>query len=720
MRHIWGTFLALTALLAAGLTIPAYATPGARLSVAPSTVGANAATTIVITGSGFRGHETVTISGCPDTNPRAVYPVPFPNPGPGQSAGRVIVADSQHILLTTPSVIPAGTCDITVGDNFARDALTFVAAPELLTVEVTNDSGRADNDVWVSVGYNCPYTSPSPPYPPSVDGCNPDGRANRDYDWPATSSGTSQNRYWYEVYAGPAPGPAGSARSTLTPLPAFTGRRLTDLAPVSGRPHTYAMSVANIDSGVVYVSYGEAVQTGASVIGRAPSYISSKTRFDVFELTFHGSGTSAGNPGAGTWTNRVYANITAVAGLGILMDMAGYDNSRGVDGPDPRKVGSGISWAPGLDIRDIYRTLEASGADVANPRVVVTTDGLPATPSNFLRFVSPSTNEGVGYADLAKGADAYLRWLDAQAHDMTVVGLYTGAGVGQGTWFCYRAPRFRADAPTTLSGSYGFATKAAAVTAAKSDCTGGTRGLDVTTATTPTSGTPGPVTSQAVYMQDNRFLQGGSTAAGNDLYNAIYRDFIVSFAYGHWGSLPGDAGWITTSWSEGQAPAFSAAWPNLPNPKTYPRWNAYAEAIWRVGNAYGMPYSDTFDNGGKGNPLVSGSNIHTLRVTLHDDGPWTDEPQLLPAKQRITAHPRQPFSSTSLQALGFSAPVTYTIKPALPSGKRRAVNGVWFDARTGVIRGTPKRVAKATTYTISANDKRGTTATSRIRLLIRP
>ena len=699
-----------TIVAVAATTVPASAVgePRIGLVIAPSSVGANAGTTLLVTGSGFAPTDKVTISGCPTTNPGAVYPVPFPNPGPGQGGGSVEFVDSTRVLVTTPTIIPAGTCNVTVGDTTAQNALTFVVAPERLQVEIVNDSGRPDAEVWVSVGYNCPLSMPSPPYPPGVGGCDTDGRSNPHYDWPATSSGKDQNRYWYEVYAG------------ATPLPAFTGRRLTDLARVDGRPHAYALSVANIDSGVVYVSYGEAVQTGASVNGRAPSYLASPTRFDVFELTFHGSGASAGNPGAGSWTNRVYANITAVAGLGILMDMTGYDNSRGADGPAPQRIGTGIRWEPGLGIRDVYAGLAAAGADVTNQRVVVTTDGRPATPETFLRFVSPSTNEGVGYADLGSGPESYLRWIDEQGHDLTVVGLYTGAGPGQGTWFCYRAERFHHDAPTTLRGSYGHASKAAAATAAMNDCAGGTRGLDVTTATTPTSGVPGPVTSQAVYMQDNRFLQGGAVATGNDLYNAIYRDFIVSFAYGYWGSLAGNAGWITTSWSQGQAPAFALAWPGMPDAKAHPRWSAYAESIWRVGNAYGMPYSDTFENAGKGNPLVSGSSIHTLRVTLRDDGAWSDAARLLPKRQRVIATRGERFASAPLQPVGFGAGVRYTITPALPTRRSQAVNGIWFVPRTGVITGTPKRVAQVRGYTIVARDTAGTTASARIRLLIRP
>ncbi|MFM7210589.1 MAG: Ig domain-containing protein [Actinomycetota bacterium] len=699
--------VAFVTLLIAGLTPTAVsATPRAPLTIQPSSVGANAETVVRIAGSGFKASDKVTISGCPDSNPGAVYPVPFPNPGQGQSAGKVQVIDSSTLLLTTPTVIPPGPCDVSIGDSVARDALTFVAAPERLEVEIVNASGRPDTDVWISAGYNCPLSTPSPPYPPGTGGCDTDGLSNPDYSWPPGAKSVNPNRYWYEVYAG------------KSPLPAFTGVRLSDLPGVAGKR---TISVANIDSGVVYVSYGAPVQTGASKNGRAPSYISSKTRFDVFELTFHGSGTSAGNAGAGRWANQVYANITAVAGLGILMDMSGWDNSYGASGPKPQRIGSGIAWESGLGIRDMLRVLEAAGADISNRKVVVTSDGSAPTASTFLRFVSPSTNGGEGYADLASGKDSYLRWLTNQGEPMTVIGFYTGAGPGQGTWFCYRAESFSSAQPTTLSGTYGHASQSAAVTASRKACAGGTRGLDITTATTPTSGVAGPVTSQAVYMQDNRFLQGGAVATGNDLYNAIYRDFIVSFAYGYWGSVSGDAGWTTATWLDdaGARRAFSAAWPGLTEATTYPRWNSYAEAIWSIGNAYGMPYSDTFGNGGKGNPLVSGSSIHSLRVTLRPDGAWTDSAQLLPTRQRITAERGKRFASAPLRAVGFGEGLRYAVSPKLPGTKSRAVNGIWFVRTTGVIRGTPKRVQVGTTYTITARDRVGVSATATVRLRVK-
>jgi len=695
-----GTVLAVSAIPAAAHG--AHAESRATIaSLQPASVGANASTTILITGSGFATGLTVSISGCPVTNPGATYPVPFPSPGPGQSAGSVQIIDSTRILLTTPSLIPPGVCDVTVGGTTLNNALTFTAAPERLTLEIRNNSGRDDSDVWVSLGYNCPLAAPSPPYPPGTDGCEPDGTINPDYSWPATSSGDNPNRYWYEVYAG------------SKPLPAFTGVRYSDLP---GTPGNREISVANVTSGVVYVSYGEPVNTGPTEAGRAPSYLTSSTRFDVFEMTFHGSGTSAGDPGSGTWANQIYANVTAVSGLSILMNMSGWDNSYGRNGPAPQRVGSGIRWLSGLGIYDVYEGLAAAGADVDDSRVVVTTDGKRATADNFLRFVSPSTNEGSGYADLAGNTSAYLPWVAAQNKAMTIIGLYTGAGAGSGSWYCYRSTGFSTTSPTKLTGAYGFSSLAAAQSAAQQNCSGGTPGADITTATSATSGIPGPVTSASVYLQDNRYLQGGAVAAGNDLYNAIYRDFIVSFAYGYWGS----AGWSTSAWlNQGTpTPAFSSAWPGLTNPKTYPRWNAYAEAIWQVGNAYGMPYSDTFENAGKGNPLVSGSNIYALRVTLRPDGDWGADAALLPAMQLIAVRKGQRFASQVLVPEGMGSSVTYRVTPSLPTTKAKAVNGIWFNRTAGVIKGTPSKVMKSTAYVITARDSDGMTASAKVRLRV--
>ena len=691
----------LSVLVAAALPGAARATNDSITSLQPSSVGANASTSILITGSGFDSATTVTISGCPATNPGATYPVPFPNPGPGQSAGSVTVIDSTRLLLTTPTIIPAGVCDITVGDANVAGALTFTAAPERLTLELRNNSGRPDNEVWVTLGYGCPLTAPSPPYPPGTDNCEPDGTVNPDYAWPGGASGSNPNRYWYEAYADD------------TPLLAFTGVRMSDLPGSTG---VRQISVANINSGVVYVAYGAAVNTGAIEAGRAPSYLTSDTRFDVFELTFHGSGSSAGDPGSGSWTNQIYANVTAVSGLGILMNMTGWDNSYGRNGPAPQRVGSGIRWLNGLGIYDVYEGLAAAGVDLDDSHVVVTSDGKPANSSNFLRFVSPSTNGGVGYAELESGAQAYLPWVAAQDKPMTVIGLYTGSGVGQGSWYCYRAATFDVTAATILRGSYGFATLAEAQAAAVRGCAGGAAGADITTATNPTSGVAGPVTSRSVYLQDNSYLQGGAPAAGNDLYNAIYRDFIVSFSYGYWGS----AGWSTDLWlnTTSARPAFDAAWPQLPNPGTYPRWNAYAGAIWKVGNAYGMPYSDTFENAGKGNPLLSGSNIYTLRVTLRPDGAWDSDPSLAPAKQRVTVRKGQRFASQALTPIGFGQGISYTLRPKLPTRKTNAVNGIWFNRSKGIIKGTPTATMPAMTYVVTARDSAGAKSTAKIRLRI--
>ncbi len=563
------------------------------LSVSPSTVGSNSNTTVLVRGNGFVEGDTVQLSGCPVTNPQAVYPVP-----------QVQIVDATTMLVTTPNIIPAGTCTLTVGRSSLPAALTFADAPERLTVQITNDTSVTDEQLWITLGYNCPRAITSPPYPPGTDGCNVDGRSNMQYDWPPTLSGTNANKYWYEVY------------SDDSIIPAFTGIRFSDLAPVAGQAQTREFAVANIDSGVVYISQGSPVNTGASPIGRAPSYVTSKTRFDAFELTFHGSA-------QGSWASPVYANITAVAGVSMLMNLSGWDNSIGSHGPAPRQIGTGVSWRKGATTDGIVTTLRAAGVNVDDTSVVVTTDDKPYRTNNFLRIISPSTNGGSGYARLGGSKRSYLAWLTRQQKRFKVVGLYSGSGAGAGTWYCYRSNVFTRRSPTALTGSYGYATRAAARAASRSGCTAtgtATAGPKIVTATTPVSGVAGSVTSAAVYMQDNRYLQDGVIATGNDLANAIYRDFIVSFAYGYWGSRSGSSGWTTLTWgtAKGSVPAFSPGWPAFKRGVAFPRWNAYAESIWKFTNAYGMPYSDTFGNGGRGNPLVSGSAISTLRLGVVD------------------------------------------------------------------------------------------------------
>ncbi len=590
-----------TALLLAGAPTAAQANQVVSISsVVPSIVGSAASTTVLVRGIGFSSGQSVELSGCPNTNPQAVYPVQ-----------QFQVVNDTTMLVTTPDIIPAGTCTLTVAGARLSQALTFVDAPERLTLQITNDTDADDEDLWITLGYNCPRVIPSPPYPPGSSGCSTDGRSNPNFAWPATASSSSANRYWYEVY------------TDDSPIPAFTGIRFTDLAPVANKLQARELSIANIDSGVVYFARGSPVNTGASPIGRAPSYVTSQQRFDVFELTFHGSGASTGAsaPG-GSWTSPVYANITAVAGVSMLMDLSGWDNSMGALGPSPQRIGAGVSWKAGTTIDDLVTTLSSAGVNVDDTSVVVTNDGRPYRPETFVRIVSPSTNGGSGYANLQGSTRSYLAWLTRQERRFAIVGLYSGAGIGSGTWYCYRTSAFSRRIPTQFTGSYGYPTRSSARAAAKAGCEPvgvGVAGPRLTTATSPVSGKVGPVTSAAVYMQDNRYVQDGKVAVGNDLANAVYRDFIVSFAYGYWGSRAGSAGWTTLSWStaKGSTPAFSRGWPAFFQGTRFPRWNAYAEAVWKYTNAYGMPYSDTFGNGGRGNPLVSGSAISSLRLSIH-------------------------------------------------------------------------------------------------------
>jgi hypothetical protein len=70
--------VSISALIAGSLLAPSAAARGEELtvsSVTPATIGAAASTTIRVTGTGFQDGQSVTLSGCPVTNPGAVYPM---------------------------------------------------------------------------------------------------------------------------------------------------------------------------------------------------------------------------------------------------------------------------------------------------------------------------------------------------------------------------------------------------------------------------------------------------------------------------------------------------------------------------------------------------------------------------------------------------------------------------------------------------------------------
>lgn len=285
-----------------------------------------------------------------------------------------------------------------------------------------------------------------------------------------------------------------------------------------------------------------------------PSPDTSKIRFDTVELTYL-PGTAA------------IANLSAVAMFGVPMDLQAVDAAGGVV-PDESK-----GYRCYTDT--IRERLRATGVDM-------TIVERKTAAGDFARIVAPATI-AAGYPDLGAYVDSQT------GREITLAGRFDGQPAGQ---FRYSG-RFGQDGSISLTG------------------------------TVPTGADPaktlhiaGNSIPDAIYTQNGPYTVGGVPAqvGDNDVYSAMYRDFIVAFAYGYWGGRYGDD---AQAFNSNPPPAaFSKA---RLGPEPYSSWHVYAEVFNEFSNSYGMPFSDTFHNNGKGNPLLSFLASPTLRATILPD-----------------------------------------------------------------------------------------------------
>ena len=85
--------------------------------------------------------------------------------------------------------------------------------------------------------------------------------------------------------------------------------------------------------------------------------------------------------------------------------------------------------------------------------------------------------------------------------------------------------------------------------------------------------------------------------------------------------------------------------------------------------------------------------------------------QILPLTQFLNASVGTSTFSRTLTASGMTAPITYSITPALPSG-------LVFNSTTGVVSGTPRAVQATTLYDISAADANGATGSAKVTVTV--
>ena len=85
--------------------------------------------------------------------------------------------------------------------------------------------------------------------------------------------------------------------------------------------------------------------------------------------------------------------------------------------------------------------------------------------------------------------------------------------------------------------------------------------------------------------------------------------------------------------------------------------------------------------------------------------------QVLPTAQALVGSVGSASTSKTLTASGMTAPIAYSISPALPSG-------LLFGSTTGVVSGIPRTAQSVATYTISAVDANGATGSAALTITV--
>ena len=110
--------------------------------------------------------------------------------------------------------------------------------------------------------------------------------------------------------------------------------------------------------------------------------------------------------------------------------------------------------------------------------------------------------------------------------------------------------------------------------------------------------------------------------------------------------------------------------------------------------------------------LGTGGTWGTATATVSIAVAEASVPFLSPTAQRVSGIVNSVITATTaFTAKNFTGLVTYSVRPALPSG-------LLLDTRTGVISGTPTAVQKAATYTVTGTGATAGTATSTVAIKV--
>ncbi len=338
----------------------------------------------------------------------------------------------------------------------------------------------------------------------------------------------------------------------------LAGQSPSVLAAPESLSRRSAFTAASVNSGRVSISFDQPVPGPPAA---APSPDTSAIRFDVVELTYPG-----------------VANLTAVDMFGIPLDLEVYDSAGNLAGAR--------RWICYTDVirSQLQQRMTAAGGTYSRAE-------RRTGSGDFLRLVSPNISSGqnpTGYPDLTD----YVTSLKGQ--QLTVRGTFTGSSAQ----------------PYDFRGS--FSGPGLGTLRLQSQLGDGLQDVVIDGDTLPGNTPP----DNAIYSNNGPYQLGNSPAdhfvGENDVYAAVYRDVVAGFAWGFWGS-PG-LGNDTASFDVSRSPGpFEGAQPS------HPYYNVWAAALFGYTQAYGFPFSDTFNDAPGRNPLLGLPAGGTLRIIVRPD-----------------------------------------------------------------------------------------------------
>ncbi len=596
--------------------------------------------------------------------------------------------------------------------------------PCAVEVVLPADSKRAAGYTVASVprktttGYSGGFTF-TPPYqgPITFTVANP-------YDGSSPRSGVTDTKLHLCLVGKPNTPSVAPNFGTGVNLNTLTCKGFTGLPQYSATKHSATFTLSSVlESGVLYFA-------DQDISGNAPDATTSTARFGIFELTYD--------------TGGVHSDMTLIDQVGFTMSSEYFPK-----GETTPFTGSHRDTGCLVDIVNALSTSGVNMKDIKSGGVMKYSGTPPATLPRPGKWTAANLSSDSGWIGLIGASKRPTAYPTVQKYIAGVTGPlsitdHLGNDKNYSGDFDYMAALV--NGIWTLTGTIKNGNAAGPkIEVEQAGLSGaGTHGgtgygvygqdgpiqVSLPTGGTPTSPTYGPGNG---WSSDGGAHTGGTISPDwSNLLKTIYRDFVVGFAYGYWGSSETAGGGKATGLNAvnfTQNPvtkAYKNAQPKYPTSGEY-AWNVYDDVIRSLSNvngvpgpegvpsgAYGMPYSDTYVPSAL-SPEGGQANIYAWNITLGDPtGCKASSPSLEPAKQLVQVKLGgviKPVLATATRATtkianmveytpeNFTGPVRYILsgvggKPArLPSGLR-------FSKSTGVISGTPTSTMAHTVFIV--------------------